>query len=205
MKRKIVMIFIGLLLTIAGLSIFILSSRGVSLLCKDDNCELKRHSIFDYSSEKFRWSEVSRVGMVSGGSIKSGGDSSRRGVLSIDLTLDRFDGSRILVFGKPVGYFHGQIDYTSLDNMRLHKSPPKQELSAYSLGGFSYFLAPTFGVIGWFLVLFALVKSIYPNMPTSELSIARKWNLLIFSVLTIGFSLVWILFIRSLISWLRFY
>lgn len=199
--RRKKMLLVGCLFTLIGLTSFIASARGVNLQCDERQCEIHRRSLWSASSDSFLWDEISRIGLTVGERTISA-SSFNRGVVGVDITLTRLDGTVIPLFGRPVGYYHGPLDYTPLNNMLDQTGSRQKDLHAYSLGGHSYFIAPTIGLIGFFLVLFSVVRPIETGMQEAELSTARRWNLVWFGGLLVAFILVWVILLRILISWL---
>lgn len=108
-------IVVGILFLILPVILFMYVGVGATLKCQNQICELNRDGFFHKSQSSFSTSEILRIGYNTDGASYVRTGASSIGVSGSDLEIHLKNGTSILVFGTPIGYQFGNLDYRELD------------------------------------------------------------------------------------------
>ena len=172
---------VGVLLMLLPILFFYLNGVGATILCSKNHCQLDRKSFFGGSHDEFFISEILRIGYNSEGASQIRTGPSSYGDSGSDLEIHLNDGSSLRVFGTPVGYSFGNLEFRSLDSLRTNPIDQEIHLESYSYGGKLLFIGPTMGFIGYILILIGLVRPVTPDIESNRLQKNRIYNLSLFS------------------------
>lgn len=182
-------IVVGILFLILPVILFAYVGVGANLKCQNQICELNRNGFFHKSQSSFSISEILRIGYNTDGASYVRTGASSIGVSGSDLEIHFKNGTSILVFGTPIGYQFGNLDYRELDALVSNPNGNSIELSSYSFGGKLLFIGPTMAFIGYILILLQLVRPVTADLLPSVLQKNRIYNLIVFSS-SLGFVIV---------------
>ncbi|TGM05039.1 hypothetical protein [Leptospira jelokensis] len=187
--------FVGILFLILPVILFAYVGVGATLKCQNESCELERKGFFQSSKVSFLTSDILRIGYNSEGASLVRTGASSVGVSGTDLEIHFQNGTSILVFGTPIGYQFGNLDYRELDVLASHPKGDPIVLSSYSFGGKLLFIGPTMAFIGYILILMQFVRPVTADLLPTDLQKNRIYNLVVFlsslSFVIVLYFLLW--------------
>ncbi|TGL21790.1 hypothetical protein EHQ46_08040 [Leptospira yanagawae] len=188
-------IFVGFLFLLLPVILYSYVGIGATLKCQNQICELERKGFFHRSQTSFSISDILRIGYNSDGASLVRTGPSSIGVSGTDLEIHFKNGTSTRVFGTPIGYQFGNLDFRELDALVSQPNKISIELSSYSFGGKLLFIGPTMVFIGYILILMQLVRPVTADLLPAVLQKNRIYNLFVFltsfSFVIVLYSLLW--------------
>lgn len=186
---------VGFLFLIFPIFLFYFSGTGARLDCDPKECILIRKQFTQSSEDRFNPREIERIGYNYQGAGRQRTGVSSSGFSGSDLEIHLRNGKNILIFGTPVGYQFGSLDFRSLDSLREIGAVSSLTLASYSFGGKLLFIGPTLAAIGYILILVSLVRPVSPDLDPKVLGKNRIYNLILFvgtlSIVTFLYLWLW--------------
>ncbi|TGK78840.1 hypothetical protein EHQ31_10305 [Leptospira montravelensis] len=186
---------VGFLFLLFPIFLFYFSGIGARLICDAKECVLIRKQFTHSSEDRFNPREIDRIGYNYQGAGRQRTGVSSIGFSGSDLEIHLQGGKNILIFGTPVGYQFGDLDFRSLDSLRETGNVSSLTLRSYSFGGKLLFIGPTLVAIGYILILVSFVRPVSPDLDPKVLSKNRLYNLILFagslSIVTFLYLFLW--------------
>ncbi|MCW7482389.1 hypothetical protein [Leptospira kanakyensis] len=186
---------VGFLLLILPIVLFYFSGVGARLSCDPRECTIIRKQFTESSEDRLIPTEIERIGYNYQGAGRQKTGVSSSGFSGSDLEIHLKNGKNILIFGTPVGYQFGNLDFRSLDSLRETGKLSSASLASYSFGGKLLFIGPTLAAIGYVLILISFVRPVSPDLDPKLLGKNRILNLILFvttlSIVTFTYLMLW--------------